>query len=104
MKILAFVVGLGLFVCSCATTEGELPSAASASFESASAEEIEIAAREGYDPNAVRCERESVLGSRLPARQVCRPEWEWRAIARGAQETAEHLQRLGVPGEPCDPC
>lgn len=104
LKPLLAAAGAGLFLAACATTDDGVPASAadSAEFQVASAAEVERAEREGYDPNAIRCERERVLGSRLPARQVCRPEWEWRAIARGASETMDHIQRMGIPNDPCD--
>ncbi|MCC5996375.1 MAG: hypothetical protein JJU18_08415 [Oceanicaulis sp.] len=96
--------GAALLAAACATTDDVVAASAadSAEFQVASPAEVERAEREGYDPNAIRCERERVIGSRLPARQVCRPEWEWRAIARGAQETMDHIQRLGIPSDPND--
>jgi hypothetical protein len=98
MKYYVLAASAALLAAGCATTENAAPgSAAAASTMVASAEEIERAQREGYDPNAIRCERERVIGTRLPARQVCRPEWEWRAIQRGANETMDHIQRQGVP-------
>lgn len=98
MKYIVLAAAAGLFATACATTEdGTAANAAPAATQMASAEEIERAEREGYDPNAVRCERERVIGSRLAARQVCRPEWEWRAIQRGANETMDHIQRQGIP-------
>lgn len=98
MKYYVLATAAALLAAGCATTENAAPgSAAAATTMVASAEEIERAEREGYDPNAIRCERERVIGTRLPARQVCRPEWEWRAIQRGATETMDHIQRQGVP-------
>jgi hypothetical protein len=91
-----------LFATACATTGTGAPGSSAAMVtQVASAEEVARAEREGYDPNAIRCERERVIGSRLPARQVCRPEWEWRAIQRGATETMDHIQRHVNPAEPC---
>jgi hypothetical protein len=98
MKYYVLATAAALLAAGCATTDNAAPgSAAAATTMVASAEEIERAEREGYDPNAIRCERERVIGTRLPARQVCRPEWEWRAIQRGANETMDHIQRQGVP-------
>jgi hypothetical protein len=98
MKYFVLAASAALLATACATTENAAQgSAAAAATMVASAEEVERAQREGYDPNAIRCERERVIGTRLPARQVCRPEWEWRAIQRGANETMDHIQRQGVP-------
>jgi len=102
MKYIVLAAAAGLFATACATTESTTTAAsAAAATQVASAEEVAHAEREGYDPNAIRCERERVIGSRLPARQVCRPEWEWRAIQRGATETMDHIQRHVSPAEPC---
>lgn len=95
MKYWLVAAGAALFVTACATTDNS--AIESAHFAAAPAEEIEIAEREGYDPNAIRCERERVLGSRLPAREVCRPEWEWRAIRRGTEEVSDHLRYMPTP-------
>lgn len=102
MRHIVLAAAASLLAAGCATTEtADSGSTTAAVIQVASAEEVERAEREGYDPNAIRCERERVIGSRLPARQVCRPEWEWRAIQRGATETMDHIQRHVNPAEPC---
>ncbi|MBI1264825.1 MAG: hypothetical protein GC187_08840 [Alphaproteobacteria bacterium] len=99
MKYIALAAMLGLFASACATTEGatQARADAAASQAVASAEDLARAEREGYDPYAIRCERQTVLGSRLPARQVCRPEWEWRAMQETSQDAVRHVQSQGTP-------
>lgn len=95
MKYIALAALIGVFGTACATTnEGaQGRTATSASTATASAEDLERAEREGYDPYAIRCERQTVLGSRLPARQVCRPEWQWRAMESEARDAVSDFQR-----------
>ncbi|MGY6627600.1 MAG: hypothetical protein ACXIVL_03725 [Oceanicaulis sp.] len=90
---------IGVFATACATTDDGAPgrTAASVSTATASAEDLARAEREGYDPYAIRCERQTVLGSRLPARQVCRPEWEWRAMQEVSQDAVRQVQSQGTP-------
>lgn len=99
MKYIALAALIGVFATACATTDDGAPgrTAASASTATASAEDLARAEREGYDPYAIRCERQTVLGSRLPARQVCRPEWEWRAMQEVSQDAVRHVQSQGTP-------
>jgi hypothetical protein len=99
MKYIALAAMLGLFASACATTEGatQARADAAASQAVASPEDLARAEREGYDPYAIRCERQTVLGSRLPARQVCRPEWEWRAMQETSQDALRNVQSQGVP-------
>lgn len=95
MKYLALAAIMGALATGCATTESGTPGRtdATATTATASPEDLARAEREGYDPYAIRCERQTVLGSRLPARQVCRPEWEWRAMQTEARDAVGDFQR-----------
>ena len=95
MKYLILAAILGLSATACATTENRTQAnlASDSTQATASAEDLEHAEREGYDPYAIRCERQPVLGSRLSPRQVCRPEWQWRAMQREARDAVSDFQR-----------
>ncbi|MCH8489479.1 MAG: hypothetical protein LAT81_06045 [Oceanicaulis sp.] len=95
MKYLALAAITGLFATACATTEDgtQANSAPQVVHATATAEALERAEREGYDPYAVRCERQPVLDSHLSPRQVCRQEWQWRAMQETARDAMDDLHQ-----------
>ncbi|MCW5725705.1 MAG: hypothetical protein KIS81_12225 [Maricaulaceae bacterium] len=97
MKLHALLAaGLLIGVSACATTNGQTsaPAAEAAPVRTA---EADPAADRDYDPDRIRCENQQVLGSRLPARRVCRTEAEWRALREGSQEAVREIQRMPIP-------
>lgn len=51
------------------------------------------------DPDAIRCVREPVLGSRLRPQEICRTQREWDRIREAAREDVDRIQRSRVPVE-----
>lgn len=56
--------------------------------------------KEKVDPDGMRCENITVIGSRTPSSRVCRTEEEWARMRENAQEIAREMERIPIPTDP----
>jgi len=92
MRTSAILVAAGIFLTACATTETQTADTSSDTMDPAAP-----AAESVNNPDDVRCETETVSGSRLPGRRVCRTNAEWAAIRDRGREYTRDIQRVTPP-------
>jgi hypothetical protein len=87
-----------LFLSACAT-DTNLSSSSSVAPEMTG--EATTAAVETSEPEAASsrriCTNESVVGTRLPGRRVCRTEKEWEEVRERSREEVDRMQRGPLP-------
>jgi hypothetical protein len=77
----------------CATTDGRNEAALEAPARVASADQNEASESRGYDPDAIRCRRQAIPGTRARYQEICATEREWRMTSEQSQEGLTTLQR-----------